>query len=144
MKLLLLLLATTASAYSNAQESTGIQSWAATHPDVYIVELQTYNSFTEDFKSKIDGNVVVYNGELNLELLESFDQMKSAQVNGDADIKGSGDEEIKEWLGAHADVKIIKRSYYNTCDAATQELYSQIGALILIGESLTLEDIRNY
>ena len=126
-----------------AQNSPEVSAWASSHPDVYIVEYQTYNSFTEDFKNKIEGNVVVYHDELSIQLLESFDQMKGI-VNHSSDQKSSEDQEIKDWLGAHADTKVITKSYYDTCDSATQQLYHQIGALVLIGEVITITDIRNY
>ncbi len=61
-----------------------------------------------------------------------------------ADLDESDAMEIKTWLAEHRGIKIIPQSLYNQMDAEKQSLYQDSGALILIGDEITLEDIRNY
>lgn len=125
-----------------AQNQDEISLWTASHPDVYIMSSENYNSLSESTRTKISDLVIVYEGKLTLEKLQAFDQEKSVGSAGTDYRKNSDAQEIKDWLGENQDVKIVKRSVYNSLSEEDKSYYA--GALILIGEKLTVEDIRNY
>ena len=103
---------------------------------------ETYNSTSQQLKDKLAGKVLIYDGELTMEVIEHFDQSKS--MNKETPIREDEAQEIKDWLGQHPDLKIIPRSFFDSLNATEQQVYVQHDAMILIGETVTLEDIRNY
>lgn len=141
-KYLLLMCAVSAAQAFYAQNSDEISLWAASHPDVYIMSSENYNSLSEDSRTKINDHVVVYNETLTIEKLQAFDQEKSYTIEEPIYGKGSDAQELKDWRGFNPDVKIVTHSAYNAMSEEDKSYY--VGALILIGEKLTIEDIRNY
>jgi hypothetical protein len=139
---LLLSCALGATSFCIAQNTQEISKWAALHPDIYLVSSENYNSVSQEMKDKIGDNILVYEGKLTLEDIERFDQSKS--MNKETPIREDEAQEIKDWLGQHPDLKIIPRSFFDSLNATEQQVYVQHGTMILIGETVTLEDIRNY
>lgn len=129
-------------ASSFGQKSNDILTWTSLHPDVYLMSSETYNSTSQQLKDKLAGKVLIYDGELTMEVIEHFDQSKS--MNKETPIREDEAQEIKDWLGQHPDLKIIPRSFFDSLNATEQQVYAQHDAMILIGETVTLEDIRNY
>jgi len=125
-----------------AQNSQEITKWVSLHPDVYLVSTENYNSVSQEMRDKIGSNILVYDGKLTMESIEHFDQSKS--LNKETIIREDEAQEIKNWLGQHPDLKIIPRSFYDSLTETEKQAYILHGALILAGETITLEDIRNY
>jgi|SRR6218665_1623678 len=98
----------------------------------------------QSIREKLAGQIIIYNGEITIEQLETYTQTKSSSTNKESDLKNNNAQELKDWLMTHSDVKIVPRSEYDNADEATKELYVQYGSLILIGEAITTQDIRNY
>ncbi len=132
-----------ACASAFGQTSDNVSSWASQHPDVYLISFENYSVLSQDMKDKLGTNVLVYNGSLTMENIEAFEQTKSIPSEKPSSEVADG-QEIKNWLGQHPDLKIVPRSLYNSSDATTQQAYLEHGAMILIGETITLEDIHNY
>jgi len=132
-----------ACASAFGQTSDNLSSWASQHPDVYLISFENYNLLSQEMKDKLGTNILVYNGSLTMEAIESFEQTKSIP-NEKPSTEVADGQEIKNWLGQHPDVKIVSRSVYSSSDATAQQAYVEYGALILIGETITLEDIHNY
>jgi hypothetical protein len=126
---LLLSCALGATSFCIAQNTQEISKWAALHPDIYLVSSENYNSVSQEMKDKIGDNILVYEGKL---------------TNKETPIREDEAQEIKDWLGQHPDLKIIPRSFFDSLNATEQQVYVQHGTMILIGETVTLEDIRNY
>lgn len=143
-KSLLLLGALVAHVSSFAQTSPEISAWMSSHPDVYVMSSSNYNATSSDFREQLADKIIVYSGELTIEVLEAYDSDKSYNSADTHAGKDSDAMEIKTWLGLHQDVKIITRSQFDSMSAETQQMYANNGALILIGERITIQDIRNY
>lgn len=126
------------------QNSDDISTWVALHPNVYLLSSETYNSISQEMRDKLGTNVLIYDGQLTIEAIEQFNQTESKSLNTESSYREDEAQEIKNWLGQHPDLKIVPRSYYEGLTDAQKQEYVLAGSLILIGETITLEDIRNY
>lgn len=126
---------------SNAQTNE-IQKWSQAHPSVLLIES---NDAVPAYLESLDANgvqYIVFQGEVSMSDIEAFETKRKPVPITDLD--ESEAMEIKKWLAEHRDVKIVKRSLFDQMDTQKQTRYVDIGALILIGETITVEDIRNY
>jgi len=123
-------------------QSSDVQKWTQSHPDVIFVES---SDATPEYLENLEANnvqYVVYDHEISMLDIQDFEmQNKPVAI---ADLDETTAMEIKKWLAEHGSVKIIKRSIYNQMDSEKQDLYHTNGALILIGEEITLDDVNNY
>lgn len=127
------------------QSDSRIVTWVSTHPSVHIFSEANYNQLSSDFKSKLKDQVIVYKNELTFNDLMAFDELeKSDVVSSQTVVKDKDAQIIKNWLGTHPDIKIIKQSEFQAMTEERQIMYQSVEALILIGEYITLEDISNY
>lgn len=124
----------------NAQTSE-VQQWAEANPTVLLIENA---DATPELLKSLDAkkaDYIIYFNELTISDIEHFEtKIKPVEV----DIADKDAMEIKLWLAEHKDVKIIKRSFFDQLESSKQDLYESSGALILIGEEITLEDIHNF
>lgn len=123
-------------------QTSEVQEWTQANPSVMLVES---NDATADYLENLDNNnvqYIVFEQEISMSDIAEFEaKYKPTPI---ADLDESEAMEIKVWLSEHRDVKIIKQSMYSQMDAQKQSLYADSGALILLGEEITLEDIHNY
>ncbi|WP_343747597.1 hypothetical protein [Fluviicola sp.] len=127
------------------QQDSRILEWVSGHPSVYIFSEANYSQLSSDFKSKLQDRVVVYKDKLLFEDLIAFDGLEKAEaVSMNSELKDEDVQLIKNWLAFHQDVKIIRRSEFQTMPEERKNLYQSENALILIGEYLTVQDITNY
>ena len=128
------------------QQNSSIAQWISAHPSVHIFSEKNYERLDEEFKTKLKGKVVVYQDQLTLDLLNAYDPLeKTDEVSTGTYTKEDPDASvIKEWLGLHPGIKILKQSEFQALTEERQELYQSIEALILIGETITIQDIQNY
>lgn len=145
--ILLMCVACCQFAYNEAfgQSDSRIAAWVSTHPSVHIFSEANYNQLSSDFKSKLKDQVIVYKNKLTFDDLMAYDELeKSDPVSSQTAIKTKDAQIIKNWLGTHPDIKIIKQSEFQTMTEERQTMYQSAEALILNGEYLTIEDIANY
>lgn len=142
--LLLLLLAATTPHASFSQSNPEVASWVANHPNVYIISFDNFQKMSEARKEQLKDQMIVFQGELKMEQLMAYSAEKSLNEAGTVLTKDQDAQELKDWLSAYSDVKIIKRSVFDNMSSGDQTMYLQQNALILIGEKLTVQDIRNY
>mmetsp|Transcript_44591 Transcript_44591/g.59163 ORF Transcript_44591/g.59163 Transcript_44591/m.59163 type:complete len:144 (+) Transcript_44591:87-518(+) len=130
-----------ASLYSNAQTNK-VQEWSEANPSVLFVE---NNDATEEYLASLeekDIDYIVYDHEISLADIDQF-EAKNKPVSI-ADLDETDAMEIKKWVSTHPDIKIIKRSIFDQMEPSKQSIYLNQNALILIGDEITLEDIRNF
>jgi hypothetical protein len=123
-------------------QTNEVEDWTRANPSVMLVES---NDATPEFLENLKANnvsYIVFEEEFSLSDIAEF-EAKNKPIAID-NLDESEATEIKVWLSEHRDVKIIKRSMYDQLDSQKQSVYMDSGALILIGEKITLEDIRNY
>jgi hypothetical protein len=129
-------------------QSQDLIDWQSAHPTVSFIEKSDFIQFTEDEISKLNNNYIVFDEEIQLKDLESFEILSTEQDPqiqlANWTIKKSESQFIKDWLATHADVKIIKNSEYSSLSENQKNEYASAQALILSGEFLTRADILTY
>jgi hypothetical protein len=127
------------------QQDPRIVAWVSSHPSVYIFSEKNYEQLSSDYKSRLKGQVVLFKETLSFEDLIAYDgQEKTDEVSQQTVNKDEDTQMIKNWLAFHPDIKIVKQSEFQAMTAEQQNRYLSFGALILIGEHLTVQDITNY
>lgn len=139
----LLLMAALTPHASFSQSNSEIANWAANHPNVYIVSFDNYQKMPDVRKEQLKDQMIVFQGELKMEQLMAYNAEKSLNEPETA-TKEQDAQDLKDWLSTYQDVKIIKRSQFDSMSSGDQTMYLQQNALILIGERLTVQDIKNY
>ncbi len=51
---------------------------------------------------------------------------------------------VKEWFASHYDIKVFTNSSINEFTSDEIDYYKSINALILEGELITMQDLKNY
>jgi hypothetical protein len=122
-----------------------VAKWQQQHPEVECVPQSVYDALSEHEKTQLHAlPVLIYSGELNEATINSF-----ATLHG---IKGiepakdpQADRAIKEWLHAHPELKIVKRSAFSLeTENVQEELLKCSFCLVLKGEVVTWEDIQLF
>ena len=145
MKHMLLLLMAAVTPYASfSQNNSEVARWTANHPNVYIISYDNFQKMSEARKEQLKDQIIVFQGELKMEQLVAYSAEKSLDEPGTALSKDQDSQELKDWLAAYSDVKIIKRSVFDNMNVEDQTMYLQQHALILSGEVITVQDIRNY
>src|SRR6218665_2530544 len=80
-----------------AQNSDEISTWASLHPEVYLISSDVYNSMDQSIREKLAGQIIIYNGEITIEQLETYTQTKSSSTNKESDLKNNNAQELKDW-----------------------------------------------
>ena len=124
-----------------------IKMWQASYPHVELVSQQTYQSFSEKEREILSSVPhIVFQDAISVDEINAY-----ATDNGlltiDYHTKEKSEENIiaKEWLKNHPEVKVVKRSDFNRMDTTQQEeIRSNISIMVLIGESISIEDINHF
>lgn len=118
------------------------------HPQTTFIHVSDLANFSQAELAMLKGNYVVFDGELTSEKMQEM--LLTANTNKSLDaapaysLKPEEQQFIKDWLAAHADVKIVTRSEYDLSAENIQNEYVKSRCLILAGEIVTREDILNY
>lgn len=132
------------SMFTFSQNENTVEAWRNSHPSVLIIEQSTYNEFDETQKSLLKDFILIED-ELTINDIQNFElQSKTiAQLEKPMFLIKDG-EFIKNWIAQHPDIKILKQSYFQSLSIEKQNLYEDLGHLILAGEIITKEDLINY
>ena len=125
----------------NAQTNS-IHQWIEAHPSVLFVESA---DASPEFLENLDLNgvdYIIYQEEILESDISTFES-KTKPLDIEA-LDESEATQIKMWLAEHRDVKIVKHSDFKQLNDTKQALYQSINALILNGETITIEDINEY
>jgi len=127
-----------------SQEESAIQKWQSAHPTTLIISSERYASFSDEEKALIGTDYILFDDKVTLELLEKSVQSKSVEMA--TTIRDKDQQIIKEWVGTHQEVKIVRRSAFDAFAPERQQycLERPLEILILEGESITVKDIENY
>jgi hypothetical protein len=130
-----------------SQTSAEIAEWQALHSAVFFIE---ESDATEELIEKLTlsgKQVVIYSEEIKFsdltdvhstELKGGFYQIDGYLVNSsDADF-------VKNWMGTHQEIKLFTKSAADLLSEEEINAYSSIEALFLLGEIITLTDLKNY
>lgn len=143
----LLLLAGFISCGLKAQnDRTAIQQWQSLHPTTLLISSERFYSLSETERQLLGNDYIVFQDEISLEQLKQHEAVKSGVASSKQPVSKDADAvAIKQWLGAHPDVKLVPRSYFDALNADKQQLYSENPyCLVLQGETLTVKDIELF
>ncbi len=113
------------------------------HPNILFMSAENFYSLSESMQNKIAQQVLVFDSEITVELLESLSPA-TEKSNVDEQLEVTDDDRVKEWVSQNPDVKVLSRKYYDRLDDLSKEIYANERALITAGETLTYEDILHY
>lgn len=127
-----------------SQEEAAIQKWQSAHPTTLLISAERYAGFTEEEKALIGTDFILFQDKVTIELLQKSEQSKS--TGNIATLKEQDEQIIKDWLGSHQQVKIVKRSSFDAFAPERQQycLERPLEILILEGETITVKDIESY
>lgn len=132
-------------AYSGtAQVSEQLFQFQQTHPEVSFYEENDYNNLSTIEKEIIGENVIVFSQDINQSDLSLYNYSTAKQNQSNQQETNPNSDVIKVWLSNHTDVKIVPQSMYLEGNQAMRDEYLQNDCLILLGDTVTLEDIKNY
>ncbi len=128
------------------QEDAAIQQWQSSHPTTLLISAARYASFSDEEKVLIGTDYILYENNVTLELLEQSEQAKSIGTAPEKPAKDEDLQVIKDWIGTHQGVKIIRQSAYVVLSSERQQycLERPLEILVLEGESITRKDIERY
>ncbi|HLP56239.1 MAG TPA: hypothetical protein VK151_14475 [Fluviicola sp.] len=129
-----------------SQEDAAIRQWQSAHPTTLLISKARYASFSEEEKALIGTDYILFDDKVTLELLEQSEQSKSVGMSAKKPVKEEDQQLIKDWMGTHREVKIIRQSAFAAFSPERQQycLERPLEILILEGESITLKDIEGY
>jgi|GEM_PF-6173200 len=123
-----------------AQEETTIQQWQSAHPATQLITTERYTTLSEEEKQLLGTNYILFTGTVTMaQLLEA--------TPADQPFSPANPEEaqfIKDWIAAHPEVQIIPKSHYLRANEEERSEFEQANAMILEGETVTLNDVINY
>src|SRR6218665_1929149 len=128
-----------------AQEDKAIAQWQSAHPTTLLISTTHYASLSDDEKALIGEDYILFEGKVTLQQLQQAELAKGLTSEVEL-IKEKEAQIIKDWLGTHQEVMIIRQSKYASYDSVRQQycVDRPLEILILEGEFLTLKDIEHY
>jgi len=143
-KWILLLALSNLNHYAKGQTTTEINQWIAQHPKVHLMSEGNYQKLSEEHRKQFKDHILVYQEHITLDQLMKYDELEKSSNAIAVTSKDSDASEIKEWLGLHPGVKVVTQSQFTAMTPQRQSIYEQAHSLILAGEVITVQDIRNY
>jgi len=131
-------------------QSDDVKQWISNNPAVNFINERNLSNFSSSDLNLMDGNYIVFNGELTEKDIADFDpaflDKKENNTLNQTSANANFDQAsfVKFWLSKHQHVKIVKRSEFNAVDQASRQEYLANGCLILMGEVLTKKDIELF
>lgn len=140
---LLFMLLPTAMAWS--QDEKAIQQWQSQHPTTLLISSERFAQLSADEQELLGTDLIVFNDKITLEQLEQYSAAKSgASGQAPQQDKDETAQFIKDWLGAHQEVLIVRQSEFQAMTPEQQQKMIDFRALILTGETITQNDLLQY
>lgn len=117
------------------------------NPEIVFISQDNFNLLTSEEIQLLGKNYILFENAIEKSF---FSTISVSNKNTPTTVKSSNrsssedDLQIKEWKRKHIDVKIIKRSVFDNSTIEYQTIYLNNHCLILLGESITLQDILLY
>ena len=134
---------------ANYAQKNEIYQFQKAHPEISFISQERFNSFSHEEILLLGDDYIVFNKEISVSDLASY---KGASINNDKSAERAKDpavteevlNEIKIWLATHPSVKILKHSEFEALSEPDKIHYINNQCLILIGETITSQDLANY
>ena len=131
----------------NAQNED-LLSFQDQNPEIVFISQENFNLLSTEELQVLGENYILFDKNIELADIKNFDISLKTNfpINTKKYNKSLSDEDIqiKLWKKERIDVKIVKRSVFEASSIQNQNTYLESHCLILIGETLTLQDILSY
>jgi hypothetical protein len=128
-----------------SQDETAIQQWQSQHPATLLISSHRFQQLSTEEQALLGTDVIVFNDKITLAQLEQYSAEKSGAAGQAPDIdKDEKAQFIKDWLGSHQEVLIVKQSEFQAMTPEQQQNMIDFHALVLTGETITQEDLLHY
>ena len=149
MKQLLLLFIFACSCYVLTAQNDEISQFQKQHPEISFISQERLNSFSHEEISLLANNYIVFDGKIEVADISKYTSSSVAKSTNSGPILGTDSSsdvlnQIKNWLGVHPNLKIVKLSEFIEASETNQNEYINNHCLILIGETITFLDIELY
>jgi hypothetical protein len=126
-----------------------ISQFQKQHPEISFISQERLNSFSHEEINLLANNYIVFEGKIKLSDISKYTSNSTNKSNNPDPIEGTDTSsdvlnQIKYWLSAHPNLKIVKHSEFEAESIANQNEYINDHCLILIGETITFLDIELY
>jgi len=134
---------------SNYAQKNQIYQFQKAHPEVSFISQGRFNSFSHEEILLLGDDYILFNQEISVSDLASFKgvtrnkELREERIK-DIDTAEEVLNEIKIWLANHLFVKIVKNSEFEVLSESDKIHYINNQCLILIGETITSQDLANY
>ena len=134
---------------TNYAQKNEIYQFQKEHPEVSFISQERFNSFSHEEILLLGNDYILFNKEISVSDLASFKggtRNKELRAESAKDIDTAEEvlNEIKIWLANHLSVKIVKNSEFEALSEPDKIHYINNQCLILIGETITSQDLANY
>lgn len=128
-----------------SQDEQAIQQWQSQHPTTLLISSERFAQLSADERALLGEDLIVFNDRITLAQLTQYSTEKSG-ASGEAPEtdKDENAQFIKDWLGAHQEVLIVKQSEFQAMTPEQQQNMIDFQALILAGETVTRNDLLLY
>jgi hypothetical protein len=147
-KLLLFIFLFYSSFLLRAQEELSVSEWQKNNPDVIFIEK---NDASTELIEKLDSKgikYIIFNNDVQESDILNFTNQNSLkkdyyQFDGFS-VRTEEAQFVKNWFSTHTDIKVLTKSAVANFSNDQIEFYRSIDALILDGEIITMQDLKNY
>jgi len=134
---------------ANYAQKNEIYQFQKAHPEISFISQERFNSFSHEEILLLGADYILFNQEISVSDLASFKGVtrnKGLREERTTDIDTAEEvlNEIKIWLANHLFVKIVKHSEFEVLSESDKIHYINNQCLILIGETITSQDLANY
>ncbi|MFN5984698.1 MAG: hypothetical protein ACK479_14620 [Fluviicola sp.] len=147
-KLLLFIFLFYSSFLLRAQEELSVSEWQKNNSDVVFIEK---NDASNELIEKLDSKgikYIIFNNDVQESDILNFTNQNSLkkdyyQFDGFS-VRTEEAQFVKNWFSTHTDIKVLTKSAVANFSNDQIEFYRSIDALILDGEIITMQDLKNY
>ncbi|MFN6084771.1 MAG: hypothetical protein ACK476_07565 [Fluviicola sp.] len=147
-KLLLFIFLFYSSFLLRAQEELSFSEWQKNNSDVVFIEK---NDASNELIEKLDSKgikYIIFNNDVQESDILNFTNQNSLkkdyyQFDGFS-VRTEEAQFVKNWFSTHTDIKVLTKSAVANFSNDQIEFYRSIDALILDGEIITMQDLKNY
>ena len=147
-KLLLFIFLFYSSFLLRAQEELSVSEWQKNNSDVVFIEK---NDASNELIEKLDSKgikYIIFNNDVQESDILNFTNQNSLkkdyyQFDGFS-VRTEEAQFVKNWFSTHTDMKVLTKSAVANFSNDQIEFYRSIDALILDGEIITMQDLKNY
>jgi hypothetical protein len=136
------------NSFAFSQNNSEIIEWQKNNPDVIFIEK---NDVSNELIEKLDSKgikYIIFNNEVQESDILNFtskNSIKSEYYQFDGfNVRMEEAQFVKNWFSTHTDIKVFTKSAVANFSNDQFEFYRSINALILEGEIITMQDLKNY